>query len=244
MGRLRRDREGRKPEGPGPGTKEGGNSNRSARADPHGASDCPGPGHLGGRSRRARGGPVPGTASAEPGGRATGSDFPSPRLARGGGSSRASATPWLLAAAGAPRTARPRLDGSVRAVGLDGKWRPARGPVCCTAASAARSRSAPGGSAGNQANLMVGCRVQQTCTAHAEQAAEVVRNGKGGTGLGLGMPGPKVPREVVTLPRRIGPSGPGRRSGTCLPRQAPRSVGDDGAPGVDARSGCRRRGNL
>jgi hypothetical protein len=32
---------------------------------------------------------------------------------------------------------------------------------------------------------MVGCRVQQTCTACAEKAAEVVRNGKGGTGLGL-----------------------------------------------------------
>jgi hypothetical protein len=31
---------------------------------------------------------------------------------------------------------------------------------------------------------MIGCRAQQTCTACAEKAAEVVRNGKGGTGFG------------------------------------------------------------
>jgi hypothetical protein len=59
MGRLRRDREGRKPEGPGPGATEGGNSDRGTRTDLHGASDCPGTGHLGGRSRRARGGTAP-----------------------------------------------------------------------------------------------------------------------------------------------------------------------------------------
>ena len=40
------------------------------------------------------------------------------------------------------------------------------------------------GVAGNQADPIVGCRVQQTCTAHAEQAVEVVRNGMDGTGLG------------------------------------------------------------
>jgi hypothetical protein len=91
---------------------------------------------------------------------------------------------------------------------------------------------------------MVGCRVQQTCTAHVEQAVEVVRNGKGGTGSGLGMPGPKVPREVVKLGKRDGPSGPERNKSRCLPRQAPRSVGGDGAPGVDTCSSCRRRGNL
>lgn len=37
------------------------------------------------------------------------------------------------------------------------------------------------GVAGNQADPIVGCRVQQTCTAHAEQAVEVVRNGMDGT---------------------------------------------------------------
>jgi len=30
---------------------------------------------------------------------------------------------------------------------------------------------------------MIGCRVKQTCTACAEQAAEAGRNGKGGTGF-------------------------------------------------------------
>jgi rhodanese-related sulfurtransferase len=45
---------------------------------------------------------------------------------------------------------------------------------------------------------MVGCRVQQTCTACAEQAAEVVRNGKGGTSAGSGIPGPMARREAPT----------------------------------------------
>jgi hypothetical protein len=100
------------------------------------------------------------------------------------------------------------------------------------------------GVAGNQANPMVGCRVQQTCTAHAEQAVEVVRNGKGGTGLGLGRPGPKVLDEVVTRATDSTPSGRLHGTRVCLLRQGPRSVGDDGALGVDARSSCRQRGNL
>jgi len=98
--------------------------------------------------------------------------------------------------------------------------------------------------AGNQADPMVGCRVQQTCTAHAEQAVEVVRNGKDGTGLGLGRPGPKVLDEVVTRATDSTPSGGLHGTRVCLLRQEPRSVGDDGALGVDARSRCRRRGNL
>lgn len=57
--------------------------------------------------------------------------------------------------------------------------------------------SSGGTRAGNQANLMVGSRVQQTCTAHTEQAVEVVRNGTGGTRPWLGMPGPKVLWEVT-----------------------------------------------
>jgi hypothetical protein len=35
---------------------------------------------------------------------------------------------------------------------------------------------------------MVGSRVQQTCIASVEKAAEVVRNGKGGTGLEAWQP--------------------------------------------------------
>lgn len=40
----------------------------------------------------------------------------------------------------------------------------------------------------NQANPMVGSRVQQTCTASVAQAAEVVRNGMGGTRLEAWLP--------------------------------------------------------
>jgi hypothetical protein len=50
----------------------------------------------------------------------------------------------------------------------------------------------------NQANPMVGSRVQQTCAACAEQAVEAVRNGKGGTSTGSGIPAPKAPREATT----------------------------------------------
>jgi hypothetical protein len=44
----------------------------------------------------------------------------------------------------------------------------------------------------NQANPMIGCRVQQTCTACVEQAAEVVRNGTGGTSPGLAFRGRRL----------------------------------------------------
>jgi hypothetical protein len=98
--------------------------------------------------------------------------------------------------------------------------------------------------AGNQADPMVGSRVQQTCTACTEQAVEVVRNGMDGTGLGLGMPGPKVLREVVIVASSLASSEEGPAAMSYLPRQVPRSVGGDGAPGVDVRSRCRRRGNL
>jgi len=40
----------------------------------------------------------------------------------------------------------------------------------------------------NQANPMVGSRVQQTCKVCVEQAVEVVRNGKDGTGLSVWQP--------------------------------------------------------
>jgi hypothetical protein len=98
--------------------------------------------------------------------------------------------------------------------------------------------------AGNQADPMVGSRVQQTCTARTEQAVEVVRNGMDGTGLGLGMLGPKVLREVAAIASGPGSSEPEPAAKAFLPRQGPRSVGDDGAPGVDVCSRCRRRGNL
>ena len=51
----------------------------------------------------------------------------------------------------------------------------------------------------NQANPMIGCRVQQTCTAREEQAAEVVRNDKGGTSPGIGILGPKARNEAAVV---------------------------------------------
>jgi hypothetical protein len=50
----------------------------------------------------------------------------------------------------------------------------------------------------NQANPMVGCRVQQTCTACVEQAVEAVRNGTGGTSPGVASRG----RRLARKPRR------------------------------------------
>ena len=91
---------------------------------------------------------------------------------------------------------------------------------------------------------MVGSRVQQTCTAHTEQSVEVVRNGMDGTGLGLGMLGPKVLREVAAFASGVGSSESKPAAKAPLPRQGPRSVGGDGALGVDVSSRCRRRGNL
>lgn len=50
----------------------------------------------------------------------------------------------------------------------------------------------------NQANLMVGCRVQQTYAACVEQTVVVVRNGMGGTCPGVAFRG----RRFTTKPRR------------------------------------------
>jgi hypothetical protein len=66
---------------------------------------------------------------------------------------------------------------------------------------------------------MVGCRMEQACSARAEKAVEVGRNDKDGTCLECGNSGPKeVARDVLA------------RTESSL--------------GVDARAVCRRRGSL
>ena len=43
---------------------------------------------------------------------------------------------------------------------------------------------------------MVGSRMQQACSTYAEQTAEVVRNGTGGTLFGIGIPETKARNEA------------------------------------------------
>lgn len=71
----------------------------------------------------------------------------------------------------------------------------------------------------NQANPMVGSRVQQTCASYAEQTVEVVQNGRGGTRAGSGSPEPNAHNEVEMCPRERS------RGRECLVRQAPRRAG-------------------
>lgn len=85
--------------------------------------------------------------------------------------------------------------------------------VPTVAGNANQSRQA----ACNQANPMIGCRVQQTCTARVEQTAEVVRNGTGGRRSGVATPGPKARNETAVVRRtKVRPTTCPARWTPCL----------------------------
>jgi len=85
--------------------------------------------------------------------------------------------------------------------------------VHAVAGNANQSRQA----ACNQANPMIGCRVQQTCTARVEQTAEVVRNGTGGRCSGVATPGPKARNETAVVRRtKVRPTPCPARWTPCL----------------------------
>jgi hypothetical protein len=119
----------------------------------------------------------------------------------------------------------------------------ARAPLGTDVQAARPARFAPAewsqdrDAACNQANPMVGCRVQQTCAACAEQTAEVVRNGKGGRSPGVASRG----RRLATKPRRPVQ----RKLNRPHVQSAGHPPGGDGSKlGEDAHVGCRWRGNL